>query len=232
MKLPSASAGVVAPAVVELLPDMVESVLNLIVLAWDDVVVLPEVHAASLEVPVTERLRDKLRIQVGRCPWGKGMLIVSDGTESMSAPGLPEPDGVTDIPLFHIAIYQRDNDHTPHMIVECKRIAGANTGLCRSYVVEGMDRFIKGKYGARHRAGFMVGYVQGGTSAESADGVNKYLTKKSRAKDHLAPSTRPEAWESNHSRPNGMPTIHLRHALLKTSLAPAPAAVAATTAAA
>ena len=230
MKIPAPSSGVVMPATVELVDDMVETVLKYLILSWDHVSTLPDVHANSLEVPVTEHLREELRVQVSRCPWGKGMLVIQAGSESKSDPALKVPDGITDIPLFHFAIYQRDQDHSPHMIVECKRIAGNDAGLCRKYVVEGMDRFIDGKYGARHRAGFMVGYVQAGTAAESVDRVNTYLTKNTRVKDCLSDLPQPEAWESNHLRASPMPEIHLRHAFLKTAPAPATATVPAPTA--
>ena len=45
--------------------------------------------------------------------------------------------------------------------IECKRLAPDD--LARLYVVEGIDRFVRGYYGAKAGAGAMVGYVIRGT---------------------------------------------------------------------
>lgn len=126
---------------------------------------------------MTERLRDGMRSELKSKghPWGK-TLVVLPGTESRSDGAVVIPDGRTDIPLMLIEVFLRTQEHDPHAIIECKRIIGSDTHLCREYVVEGVDRFRTGKYGQNHAFGFMVGYVLSGTAAEAADGVNAYLT--------------------------------------------------------
>lgn len=105
---------------------------------------------------MTERLRDGMRSAVKNASWN---LIILPGTESRSKSSVLLPDGRTDIPLMMIEVFSRTQEHDPHAIIECKRIAGSDTHLCREYVVEGIDRFASGKYGENHAVGFMVGYV-------------------------------------------------------------------------
>lgn len=112
-------------------------------------------------------------------------MIVLPGTESRSKANMLLPDGRTDIPLMMIEVFLRTQEHDPHAIIECKRISGSDTHLCREYVVEGVDRFASGKYGENHAVGFMVGYVLSGTSVEAATGVNAYLGRVSRTAERL-----------------------------------------------
>ncbi|WP_244145451.1 hypothetical protein [Paraburkholderia mimosarum] len=116
-----------------------------------------------------------------------------------------------------IEIFLRTQEHDPHAIIECKRIAGSDTHLCREYVVEGMDRFIQEKYGENHAVGFMVGYVLAGSGSESADGINAYLKRVSRNRDRLGASDSgggPSSWESRHARSTRANPIALHHAFL------------------
>ena len=127
------------------------------------------------------------------------------------------PDGRTDIPLVLIEVFLRTEEHDPHAIIECKRIAGSETHLCREYVVEGIDRFATGKYGENHAVGFMVGYVLSGTATESVDGINAYLTRASRKVDALEPSyvcSEAASWRSRHVRTKSSSPIQLHHAFL------------------
>jgi len=127
------------------------------------------------------------------------------------------PDGRTDIPLMLIDIFLRTAEHDPHAIIECKRIAGADTHLCREYVVEGINRFASGKYGENHAVDFMVGYVLSGTAPESVDGVNAYLARASRKVDALEPSDASSealSWRSQHVRAKPSSPIQLHHAFL------------------
>jgi hypothetical protein len=129
------------------------------------------------------------------------------------------PDGRTDIPLAFVEIFLRFGEHDPHAIIECKRIAGLDTHLCREYVVEGMDRFIQEKYGENHAVGFMVGYVLSGSPPECADGVNAHLKRVSRPADRLDPSGVSDGpfWQSLHARPEQSMPIRLHHAFLEFS---------------
>lgn len=171
-------------------------------------------NADAGEVLITERLRDGMRVALKNSSWS---LIVLPGTESRSKNTVVLPDGRTDIPLMVIEVFLRTQEHDPHAIIECKRISGSDTHLCREYVVEGMDRFAHGKYGENHAVGFMVGYVLSGSARESAEGVNAYLGRVSRTSDRLESSDIVDmmTWYSQHARATSSCPINLHHALLE-----------------
>jgi hypothetical protein len=157
-----------------------------------------------------------MRSALKHSPW---KLIVLPGTESRSKSSVVLPDGRTDIALMIIEVFLRTQEHDPHAIIECKRIAGSDTHLCREYVVEGVDRFAGGKYGENHAVGFMAGYVLSGTSAGAVSGVNAYLSRVSRTADHLVPITiiDSQTWHSRHARAKPSDPVDLHHAFLKVA---------------
>ncbi|MXX39333.1 MAG: hypothetical protein F4Y91_08375 [Gemmatimonadetes bacterium] len=166
---------------------------------------------------MTERLRDGMRcaLKSGHFSWSQSM-IVFPGTESRSRPEVLVPDGRTDISILWIEVFFRFGEHDPHAIIECKRIAGANTDLCREYVVEGIDRFRIGKYSGNHSIGFMAGYLIAGDANAAVLRINRYLNSKSRCAENLKPSnliSESWVWGSSHPRTTNSP-IELHHAFL------------------
>ena len=222
MRIPYETPTPLGREFIELAPEIVAVVLRTVAVGWQQACQTADVNARSGEVLMTERLRDGMRsvLKSRNCPW-KNTLIVLPGTESRSTTDVVLPDGRTDIPLLLIEVFLRTQEHDPHAIIECKRIAGSDTHLCREYVVEGIDRFATGKYGENHAVGFMVGYVLSGTPAKSADGVNAYLKRVSRTADRLAPGSVYDdapGWESEHARPKPRSAIRLQHAFLEFSV--------------
>jgi hypothetical protein len=217
LRIPYDAAAPLGREFIALAPEVVAAILLTLVAGWQRAADFSDVNPQAGEVLMTERLRDGMRGALKGHLWGK-MLIVLPGTESRSGRGVVLPDGRTDIPLMLIEVFLRTQEHDPHAIIECKRIAGSDTHLCREYVVEGIDRFVTGKYGENHALGFMVGYVLSGTAAESAEGINAYLTRASRQGDHLAPANVCDgapSWESQHARPRPSSQIRLHHAFLR-----------------
>ena len=184
MRIPYETPPALGREFIELGPEVVAVILLTLAAGWQRACAAEDVNANAGEVLMTERLRDGMRGALRNSPW---KLIVLPGTESRSKASVVLPDGRTDIPLMLIEVFLRTQEHDPHAVIECKRIAGSDTHLCREYVVEGMDRFVREKYGENHAIGFMVGYVLSGSPSESADGVNAYLRRVSRS-DCLAPS--------------------------------------------
>jgi hypothetical protein len=216
VKLPPEEPAPIGEQALELKSDIVATVLALVNLAWQHACTSSEVHSDAAEVPMTEKLRDGMRLESDK--WGRPVLVLQ-GAESRSTPEVTVPDGRTDIPLMVIEIIVSGGaTHDPHAIIECKRIAGSDAYLCREYVVQGIDRFISGKYGASHGVGFMAGYVLSGTPDEAADGVNASLLRAKRTADVLTKSA-PDAWDSGHSRSAPMAPIRLHHAFLPTPVA-------------
>lgn len=205
-------------------PDRCAIILQLLDGGWARASACPEVTPALSEVEISEHLRDGMReFLKGRFGKWRRKIWVLSGTESRSTPSTRQPDGITDIPIAFTEIREKYDDHGPHTTIECKRIAGSSTDLCRLYVVQGIDRFKTGKYAGNHRFGFMVGYVLSGDPQSAAHGINRYLTGKERLDDQLQSCTiRDEPWarSSVHQRPNSTVPITLHHAFLSFRLAP------------
>lgn len=213
MRLPLGQSAAIGRAFIDLSPELTLAIIRTIEAGWPLALARPEVTSGADEVTITECLRDAMRVALvrHRFPWRKTM-IVAPGSESRSRPGMVSPDGRTDIPLFLTRVFARSGEHDPHVIIECKRLAAGNAGLAREYVIEGIDRFGSGKYAANHRRGFMIGYILSGTASGAVDGVNRYLSGRSRAAEELVP-TAIGTWESEHTRQVEHP-VALSHAML------------------
>ena len=216
MKLPFDVTATAGRRSINLGPDIATAILRTVKAGWMLGLQSSNVNTGAGEVEITERLRDGMRcaLDSGMLPWKT--MIVLPGTESRSRPEVLVPDGRTDIPILWIEIFLRFGEHDPHAIIECKRIAGANTDLCREYVVEGIDRFRTSKYSGNHSIGFMAGYLIAGDENAAALGVNRYLNSKSCCDETLKLSnliSESWAWGSCHPRTPNSP-IELHHAFL------------------
>ncbi|MDE0192032.1 MAG: hypothetical protein OXQ90_11805 [Gammaproteobacteria bacterium] len=167
------------------------------------------------EIPITERLRDGMRTVVrDRMRW---RMAIRSGTETRSKAGVLNPDGRTDMSVFFPSMFERYDEHDHHAIIECKRVAGDDSTLCREFVKEGVNRFVEGKYSMRHAAGYMVGYVLKGDMEAAWGAINRYLKRNGRSAEQLKPCTvLPAPWtrSSRHPRPPPVPEIDLHHAFL------------------
>lgn len=143
-------------------------------------------------------------------------MIVQAGTQSRSRSEVVRPDGLTDIPVLWIELFQVFEEHDPHAIVECKRIGHTKSRLCRDYISEGVDRFRSGKYSLNHAVAFMVGYVVDGTEDSAVDAINRRLERIGRLEERLTASaliTEPWVYASSHFRERADP-VRLHHAFL------------------
>jgi hypothetical protein len=215
LRIPYEAEPALGRELIELGPEIVAAILVTLLAGWQHACTSADVHADAGEVPMTERLRDGMRIAVNKNPAWK--LIILPGTESRSKADVLLPDGRTDIPLMIIEVFLRTQEHDPHAIIECKRIVGSDTHLCREYILEGVDRFATGKYGENHGIGFMVGYVLSGTSVDAASGVNAYLARVKRTGEQLTVSdvTSETTWYSQHQRSQLSEPIELHHSFLE-----------------
>ncbi|MDE0446494.1 MAG: hypothetical protein OXH96_07440 [Spirochaetaceae bacterium] len=185
---------------------------------------ISEVDPQSGEVEITECLREGMRriLSERTAIWCKRMTVLP-GTESRSSPAATRPDGRTDIPIFFQEIRETHDDHDPHAIIECKRVAANDAALCRLYVVEGIDRYTSTKYAGRHTVAFMAGYVLSGSVGAVAHGINRYLSRHDRAAERLTSCTVVvAAWarSSRHPRPPPAAPIDLHHAFLTFKAVP------------
>ena len=220
MTVPDRGFAESAHASVVLRTETVRRILRVVKDGWSVAKTFADVTADAYELVLTERLRDGMRQVVNReeavdGPDDSVRMSILPGTESRSGPDVVVPDGRTDIPI----LLQPPFSHEPDAIIECKRVAGSDSSLCRLYVDQGIDRFASGKYASNHATGFMVGYVILGTPAAAADGVNDQLKRRGRSAEQLELSSPCEPWvrKSCHRRPSGGP-IRLLHAFLDWSL--------------
>lgn len=198
-----------------LAPEVAATVLRTIEAGWARALVLPDVTRDRWEVDLTERLRDSMRLALRELPWG-GTMVVLSGTQTRSRPEVLRPDGLTDIPLLWIDLFRTFDEHSPHAIVECKRIAHSDRHLCSDYISEGIDRFRTGKYSRSHEVAFMVGYVIDGTEETAVVAINERLGRAQRLDELLDSSTLVRArwvYASSHPR-EGVGRIALHHAFL------------------
>ena len=216
MKLPLDGPATSDRQLINLGPDIATAILRTVEAGWTLALQSPDINTGASEVEITERLRDGMRcaLDSGMLPWKT--MIVLPGTESRSRPDVLLPDGRTDISIQWIDIFLQFRAHDPHAIIECKRIAGDNSDLCREYVVKGIDRFRIGKYSENHSTGFMVGYLIAGDANAAVLRINRYLNSKSRCAENLKPSnliSESWAWGSCHPRTTNS-SIELHHAFL------------------
>lgn len=187
------------------------AILRAIQLGWRAAGKIAEEDAVVLshEPPMTHRLRAGMRRVVDSsedlCP-----MRITPGTEVIpSEDGHP---GLTDISIY----VDRLEGHDPHAIIECKRVHGGDSSLCRLYVTKGIDRFRSGKYGTDHAQDFMVGFVVQGDAGGAIAGINRYLNGRKRHVDQLIDSdVLAESWvrQSRHFR-QGLTRTTLHHAFL------------------
>ena len=199
--------------------EYIDAILLILDAGWSRVMKGSEIDTHAAEVEITEYLRVGMREALSDriASWCKKMTILP-GTESRSDSAVPRPDGRTDIPIFFQDIREVHDMHDPHAIIECKRIAGNNTGLCRLYVTEGIDRFKTGKYGGQHAVAFMAAYVLSGSVGAATTGINKYLSGQGRSTEHLTNCTAlSKDWtrSSKHTRQGTLTPIDLHHGFLQ-----------------
>ena len=221
MRIPREDTVTTGQIFIELSNEITAAILLTLEAGWAIASSYPDIHAATGEVEITERLRDGMRQAMKDSKFRGNLemkMIVLPGTESRSQSDILSPDGRTDIPILVIGIFLQYQVHDPHAIIECKRIAGSDTDLCRLYVVEGMDRFQTGKYAGNHSVGFMVGYLLSNDAAAAVSGINRYLTNKGRHAERLNASNligKAWVWGSNHPRTNALSPIELHHAFFR-----------------
>ena len=193
-------------------------VLRIIEAGWRRTLAMRSVNPELGEVEMNWHLRMGMIDAVnGRIVRSSKKISVLPGTESWLNADSTRPARLTDISIHLRDVREKYDEQNPHVIIECKRIAGNDAGLCRLYVLEGIDRFIEGKYGERHAVAFMVGYLLSVDAEAAASGINGFLSRKGRESDHLGPCTvleQPWARSSRHARQSPAQPIDLHHAFL------------------
>ena len=117
-------------------------------------------------------------------------------------------------------------DEDAYVAVECKRVHASDSSLNASYVTNGVDRFVTGKYGAGHDWGFMLGYVLALPASTVVEAVDARIRKAYGDAAGLAEETAHAlalAVLEGSLLQNGSHTIRLKHVFVDMSAAaPAP----------
>ena len=121
-------------------------VLRVIKAGWQKALACPDVNRDTREVDLNGRLMEGMRAAVdAKVVRSHRKISVLPGTDSWSDNAGAAADGLTDITIHLRDIRERQQSHGPHAVIECKRVAGNDSDLCRLYVTEGVDRFESGE---------------------------------------------------------------------------------------
>ena len=118
-------------------------------------------------------------------------------------------------PLIDITISWDLFAKDAYLSIECKRLGPDD--LARLYVVFGIDRFVRGYYGAKVQVGAMVGYVTRGTPEAALRRINAHVERN----PNMGPAHKlttiggigplRTVFESNHPRGLPLQSIRLTH---------------------
>lgn len=163
--------------------DQIATVLDLVCRGADEA--RPHVTPGMLEVPTTVVVRKAMR-RVKRALGFTNLQIRGEHElEDMSTTD-PTILGRIDITLEFLHQF---GDEDAYVAVECKRVRPGDSTLNGSYVINGVHRFVTGKYAAGHEWGFMLGYVLGTPVKDVVDFVDARLRKVYGAPAALVPDT-------------------------------------------
>ncbi len=216
--------GVLGRQFIDIHGERCDAILQILEAGWKRASDYPEVHPGAGEVEITERLRDGMRAVFGG---GSRRVVQKDdrvaGDRVAVEPARFEArrtHGHSDLLQRHPRGVRRTRSTRDR---RAQTGHGNRAELCREYVIEGINRFVTGKYAGNHAFGFMAGYLLSGDAASAATRINAYLTGKGRRSERLGLSSFPAApWarRSRHRRPDSAEPIVLHHAFF--GFAPAP----------
>ena len=116
-----------------------------------------------------------------------------------------------DIAVFSWGAFPR----LPHLSIECKRLGIKR--LPRRYVLEGVVKYVDGRYGEKARYGVMVGYVMDGAPNEIVGKINVHVERRMDSRHCLTRTDSVRELEtvyiSCHDREEPLLPIRLTHLL-------------------
>lgn len=148
--------------------NIVATLIDLTCVSWGVVRTSSVVRPGDDEVVIAGHLvREMIKEKTRR---GLPLRIEEEvGTRSA---GATKPDGRIDIKALY------NFCEADYFGIECKRVAGQNSSLKSQYVLEGVMRFVDGKYAIGHCAGSIAGFVIQGTPSDAADGVGRLINRR------------------------------------------------------
>lgn len=151
--------------------DQIATVIDLVCRGVEEA--RPAITAGMLEVPATITIRKAMR-RVKKTLSLTNLQIRGEHELDNMATTDASILGRIDITLQFLHQF---GDEDAYVAIECKRVGAGLSGLNGSYVAEGVDRFVTGKYAAGHEWGFMLGYVLVAPATDVVDAINKRIEK-------------------------------------------------------
>ena len=155
----------------ELSDDQIATVMDLV--CRGSYAARAHVTPGMLEVPITSIVRKAMK-RVKRALGLTNLQIHGEQELDNMATNDASILGRIDIVL---QFFHQFGDEDAYVAVECKRLLPGDTNLNGRYVSQGVDRFVKGKYAARHEWGFMLGYLLALPAKDVIDFIDRRMRK-------------------------------------------------------
>ena len=163
--------------------DQVTTVIDLVCRGVEEA--RPAISSGMLEVPATIIIRKAMR-RVKKTLSLTNLQIRGEHELDNMATTDADILGRIDITLQFLHQF---GDEDAYVAIECKRVGAGLSALNGSYVAEGVDRFVTGKYAAGHAWGFMLGYVLVPPATDVVAAIKSRIEKTYGSAAKLTPET-------------------------------------------
>ncbi|HYT36385.1 MAG TPA: hypothetical protein VEL49_04330 [Ktedonobacteraceae bacterium] len=165
---------------------IIKTILEITIVSWCQIVARGEICSSSDERDIAGCLYREMYAEKRRRLGPKAAPRIEEEVGTRSSPKIRRSDGRIDFKI----IYTLDEDE--YFGMECKRIDSKGNKLIRKYVLDGVMRFIDGKYCLGHSWAAMLGFVIDGKSTDCIKMVTNHLIKtkgKNRMKNNWTTET-------------------------------------------
>ncbi len=152
-----------------LLRNVIATVFDITIIAWSHVQSNRQVSASSSEPEIAGHLGRAMLIEKRQRPKLDQQIRIEEEVGIRSSLVAPKPEGRIDIKIIY------SFNENEYFGMECKRISSTNKELATKYVVEGVMRFVTGKYSPGHDWSSMLGFVIDGNITGSIDMIQNHL---------------------------------------------------------
>ena len=142
--IPHSDSGSVSGTSTVFLEDLIATVLSITVTAWPEALASGEINTGSCEPDIAGSLGKAMIAEKKRRAGLAEQLRIEEEVGTRSNDTVIRTDGRIDIKI----IYSWDEDE--YFGMECKKISSGDKEFAKKYVLDGMMRFVTGKYGRGH----------------------------------------------------------------------------------